>query len=134
MSKRLYCNRNIFCFSNYIYLPIRIGILHYTENYILYLVIESMITLLTAIISMQVIVNKMYPFLKNKVSSNLDSETKSSITKNVKAIVLQNIGNYLVFGTDNIIISSFISVAAVGLYSNYNMLIEISRTFNQSSF
>jgi O-antigen/teichoic acid export membrane protein len=76
----------------------------------------------------------MYPFLRNKITTKLDSGTKSNITKNVKAIVLQNIGNYLVFGTDNIIISSFVSVTAVGLYSNYYMLVEICRTFINQIF
>ncbi|WP_078432596.1 lipopolysaccharide biosynthesis protein [Metabacillus halosaccharovorans] len=112
---------------------LKIGILKYTGNYILYLIIDSTITIITTII-LTTIVNKMYPFLRNKVTEKLDSETKSNITKNVKAIVLQNIGNYLVFGTDNILISSFVSVAAVGLYSNYNMLIEICRTFINQIF
>lgn len=111
----------------------KIGILHFSKNYILYLVVESFITLITSIF-LSITVNKMYPFLKNKVSSKLDSETKGNIIKNIKAILLQNIGNYLVFGTDNIIISSFISVAAVGIYSNYNMLIEICRTFINQVF
>lgn len=112
---------------------LKIGILHFTGNFILYLVIDSIITIITTIF-LSIMVNKMYPFLRVKVTTKLDSETKSNITKNVKAIVLQNIGNYLVFGTDNIIISSFVSVAAVGIYSNYNMLIEICRTFINQIF
>ena len=36
---------------------------------------------------------------------------------------LHNIGGFLVFGTDNILIASFINVATVGLYSNYTMII-----------
>ncbi|WP_415304979.1 lipopolysaccharide biosynthesis protein, partial [Clostridium perfringens] len=36
---------------------------------------------------------------------------------------LHNIGGYLVFSTDNILISSFINVSTVGLYSNYTMII-----------
>lgn len=111
----------------------KIGILYYTENFILYLIVESLITLFTSII-LVLIVNRMYPFLKEKISDKLDFDTKRDITKNIKAIVLQNIGNYLVFGTDNIIISSFVSIAAVGLYSNYNMLIDICRTFINQVF
>ena len=128
-----YIVTGIYSVSSIVSTCFKIGILHFTKNYILYLVMESIITIITSIF-LSVTVNKMYPFLKNKVSSKLDSETKSSIIKNVKAIVLQNVGNYLVFGTDNIIISSFISVAAVGLYSNYNMLIEICRTFINQIF
>ncbi|WP_230575807.1 lipopolysaccharide biosynthesis protein, partial [Bacillus rhizoplanae] len=112
---------------------LKIVVLHFTKNYILYLVIDSMVTITTSIF-LAIIVSKMYPFLKDKVSSKLDNETKNNIIKNVKAIVLQNIGNYLVLGTDNIIISSFVSVAAVGLYSNYNMLIDICRTFTYQIF
>lgn len=47
---------------------------------------------------------------------------------------MQNIGSYLIFGTDNLIISYYVSVAAVGLYSNYYMLIEICRNFINQIF
>ncbi|SFI29120.1 MULTISPECIES: lipopolysaccharide biosynthesis protein [unclassified Bacillus (in: firmicutes)] len=128
-----YVVTGVYSISSIISTCLKIGVLHYTKNYILYLIIDSVITITTSIL-LAVIVSKLYPFLKDKVSSKLDSETKNSIIKNVKAIVLQNIGNYLVLGTDNIIISSFVSVAAVGLYSNYNMLIDICRTFTYQVF
>jgi O-antigen/teichoic acid export membrane protein len=119
--------------SSIVSVCLKIGILYYTKNYILYLVIDSILTITNSIV-LSMIVDKMYPFLKRKTTHRLDKETKRSIVKNVKAIVLQNIGGYLVFGTDNLIISSFVSVAAVGLYSNYNMLIDICRTFLNQIF
>jgi O-antigen/teichoic acid export membrane protein len=128
-----YVVTGIYSLSSIISTCIKIGILHYTQNYILYLIIDSAITIANSII-LAIIVNKMYPYLKNRVTGKLDKETKNGLIKNVKALLLQNIGNYLVFGTDNIIISSFVSVTAVGLYSNYNMLIEISRTFINQIF
>lgn len=128
-----YIVTGIFSVSAIVTTILKIGILTYTGDYILYLIIDSALTIFTTII-LTIIVNKMYPFLRNKVAEKLDTQTKSDITKNVKAIILQNIGNYLVFGTDNILISSFVSVAAVGLYSNYNMLIEICRTFINQIF
>ncbi len=48
--------------------------------------------------------------------------------------MLHNIGGYIVFGTDNMLIASFVSVTAVGLYSNYYMLINICRTFINQFF
>ncbi|TXC92360.1 oligosaccharide flippase family protein [Metabacillus litoralis] len=128
-----YIVTGIYSISSILSILIKIAILHYTHNYILYLMIESIITIINSIV-LAMIVNKMYPYLKNKIKGKLDKETRKGITKNVKAIVIQNIGNYLIFGTDNIIISSFVSVAAVGLYSNYNMLIEICRTFTYQVF
>lgn len=133
VSQKGYIVTGIYSISSIISVCIKIGILHYTQNYILYLIIDSVITISNSII-LAVIVNCMYPYLKTKVRGKLDSQTKGEITKNVKAIVLQNLGNYLIFGTDNIIISSFVSVAAVGLYSNYNMLIEICRSFVNQVF
>lgn len=133
VSQKGYIVTGIYSVSSILSVLIKIAILHYTENYILYLIIDSFITIANSII-LAIIVNKMYPYLKNKVKEKLDSGSRRDITKNVKAIVIQNIGNYLVFGTDNIIISSFVSVAAVGIYSNYNMLIEICRTFINQVF
>ncbi|WP_212935513.1 lipopolysaccharide biosynthesis protein, partial [Bacillus hominis] len=119
--------------SSIISMCLKISILYYTKDYILYLIVDSVITIVTTIVLVS-IVNKMYPFLKEKTAGKLDYKTKKNIIKNIRAIVWQNIGNYLVFGTDNIIISSFVSVAAVGLYSNYNMLIEICRSFINQIF
>lgn len=123
----------IYSISSIVTISLKIAVLYYTHNFILYLAIESFIIMTTAIV-LAVIVNKMYPFLKNKVVGKLDSETKQTIKRNIKAIVLQNIGVYLVFGTDNIIISTFVSITAVGIYSNYFMLIEICRTFINQIF
>ncbi|MBO1512369.1 lipopolysaccharide biosynthesis protein [Metabacillus bambusae] len=128
-----YIVTGIYSVSSILSVLIKIAILHYTQNYILYLIIESFITIGNSFI-LVIVVNRMYPYLRNKIKEKLDKETRQDITKNVKAIVIQNIGNYLVFGTDNIIISSFVSVTAVGLYSNYNMLIEICRTFTYQVF
>ncbi|GGD73249.1 lipopolysaccharide biosynthesis protein [Paenibacillus nasutitermitis] len=133
VSQKGYIVTLIFTLSSILSTCLKIGILTYTKNYILFLAIDSVITLSTAII-LTLVVNNMYPFLREKVIGRLDSVTKQGIVKNVKAIVLQNTGSYLVLGTENILISTFVSVAAVGLYSNYKMLIEIGRTFINQIF
>jgi O-antigen/teichoic acid export membrane protein len=128
-----YFVNGIYSISSIVSMCLKIGIISFTKNYPLYLVIDSVITIINSII-ISILANKKYPFLKSKTNNKLDKTTKDSIIKNIRAIVLQNIGNYLVLGTDNIIISSFVSVIAVGLYSNYNMLIEICRTFINQVF
>jgi O-antigen/teichoic acid export membrane protein len=119
----------IYSVSTLLTTGLKIGILYFTGNYIMYLIIDSILIIFTTIFLASK-VDKMYPFLRNKVTTKLDFETKNNIIRNVKAIILQNIGGFLVLGTDNIIISSFVSVAAVGLYSNYSMLIDICRNFS----
>lgn len=100
----------------------KIIVLVVTQNYILYLVIELFIFVLQNIVNSG-IVNRRYPYLKTKEKYALDNSTKENIIQNVKALFFHNIGGILVFGTDNILISSFISVATVGIYSNYTMII-----------
>ncbi len=99
----------------------RIIILLVTKDYILYLSIELIFFSLQNIINGR-IVNNRYSYIKTKEKHKIDQETRENLVKNVKAMFLHNIGGYLVFGTDNILISSFISVATVGLYSNYTMI------------
>lgn len=99
----------------------RIIILLITKNYILYLGIELLFYTVQNIINGR-IVNKRYSYIKTKQKHKVDLETKDNLVKNVKAMFLHNIGGYLVFGTDNLLISSFISVATVGIYSNYTMI------------
>lgn len=100
----------------------KIIILLATHNYILYLIVEAAIFIIQNLWNGKV-VNDRYPYLKSKEKYGVDWETKNNLITNVKALFLHNIGTYCVFGTDNILISTFISIKAVGLYSNYTMII-----------
>ncbi|MGG2088593.1 oligosaccharide flippase family protein [Priestia aryabhattai] len=99
----------------------KILILITTENYIFYLLIELLIYIIQNVVN-GAIVNKRYVYIKTKVKHSLDRDTKDNLVKNVKALFLHNLGGFLVFGTDNILISSFISIGTVGLYSSYTMI------------
>ncbi|KAA8997551.1 hypothetical protein F4V43_17470 [Paenibacillus spiritus] len=112
---------------------LKIGILYFTSNYILFLIVDSFMTIVTSAV-LNRIANRKYPYLKEKADGPLDPETKGGIIRNVKAIILQNIGGFLVLETESIIISTFVSIAAVGLYSNYKMLIDIARTLINQVF
>lgn len=133
VNQKGYIVTGLFSVSSILSMCLKIVILYTTQNFILYLIIDSTVTIINSVI-VSIIANKLYPFLKEKITKKIDALTKSNLIKNVKAIILQNIGSYLVFGTDNIIISYYVSVAAVGLYSNYYMLIEICRTFINQIF
>ncbi|MGL4570218.1 MAG: lipopolysaccharide biosynthesis protein [Clostridium sp.] len=100
----------------------KITILIVTGNYILYLLIEASIFTLENIYNGK-IVNRLYPYIKTKEKYAIDKGTKNNIVKNVKALFFHNIGTWCVFGTDNILISSFISISTVGIYSNYTMIV-----------
>lgn len=100
---------------------IKIVVLKLTKNYILFLLIETIIFIIENIYNGN-IVNRMYPYIKTKEKYEVDKNTKENLVMNVKAVFLHKIGSYCVFGTDNILISAFVNIKAVGLYSNYTMI------------
>lgn len=100
----------------------KIIILVSMKNYILFLAIELIVFIIQTMVNTYC-VRKRYPYIYNKDINQLDPDTKRNINQNVKAMFFHNIGGYLVYSTDNLLISSFISVAMVGIYSNYTMVI-----------
>lgn len=100
----------------------KIIVLIKTENYVYFLLIELGIFVVQTIINGQ-IVNKRYSYIKTKDKYYINEKEKVTLISNIKALFLHNIGTFCVFGTDNILISTFVSVAVVGLYSNYTMII-----------
>lgn len=100
----------------------KITVLYFTQNYILYLLIEAAIFIVQNIWNGR-IVNRRYPYIKTKQKYKIEKEIKDNLITNVKAIFLHNIGSYCVFSTDNILISALVSIQAVGFYSNYTLVI-----------
>lgn len=88
------------------------------RNYIGYLVIMILATLADNIMVSRK-ADKMYPYLKSKEKITLDEDSKKGIIKNTKAMMMHKIGGVVVNSTDNILLSKFVSLDAVGLYSNY---------------
>ncbi len=93
-----------------------------TKNYIGYLVIQILMTLIENIL-ISLKANKMYPYLKSKNKISLDGISKKEIIKNTKAMMMHKIGGIIVSSTDNIIISKFVGIVEVGIYSNYYLVI-----------
>ena len=100
---------------------IKILVLQFTKNYILYIIIEFIISLIQTMWNGS-IVNKQYPYIKTPKKYIVDKKIKRNLFTNVKAIMFHNIGGYIVTGTDNILISALVNVKSVGLYSNYTMV------------
>ncbi len=92
-----------------------------TRNYIVFLVLQIIMTLLENIMVSRK-ADKMYPYLKEKNVNKLDKITKKSIAKNVSAMTLHKIGGVVVNSTDNLIISKYVGLNEVGIYSNYYLI------------
>lgn len=71
--------------------------------------------------------DKEYLYL-NETAEALDLDIKHQIVKNTKAMICHKIGGMVVFSSSNLVLSKFAGLAAVGLYSNYYMVIAALNT------
>lgn len=101
---------------------IQIVVLLITKNYILYLLIYILSTILSELF-IALYVDKKYPFLLDKKYTKINKNELLDIFNNVKSLFLYKLGNTILNGTDNIILSMLIGIKAVGLYSNYSLII-----------
>ncbi len=92
------------------------------NNFLLYLVIQIISTIIQNII-ISIVCNHQYKYLQSNKEC-LPKEERNSILKDVRALFLYRISNLVINSTDNLIISSFIGISTVGLYSNYNLIIK----------
>ena len=92
-----------------------------TKNYFVFLGIKIAGTLLTNILLARK-ANRLYPYLTKRRKAGLPAETRTTISKNIRATLMHKIGAVVVFETDNFLIMYFIGAIAVGFYSNYLMI------------
>lgn len=102
---------------------LQIIFLYLTRNFIVYLSIQIIFSLLTNLV-LAYRANKLYPILRHKEKVQLEREERESIFKNIKALILYKIGALLTIGLDNIIISTFMGIAWVGIYCNYTLIVD----------
>lgn len=99
----------------------QIIVLLLTRNYILFLILQVINTLAENVF-ISIKADKMYPFLNEDIIDPLNDDEKTRIRRDIKALMYHKIGGSLVTGTDNLIISKFVGIISVGLYSNYLLI------------
>lgn len=100
---------------------VQISLLLWTRNYFAYLGFQTAAGLAGNIIVSRK-ADRLYPYLKRIRPKGLEPEVKKNISQNAKALILHRLSWFVVFGTDNLLMSAFVGAAAVGLYSNYTMV------------
>lgn len=93
-----------------------------TQNFYLYLVANT-VALITDNVLIYFITSKLYsPYIVNP-ESELPKEDLEPIKKNVYALIFHKIGSVFIFGIDSILITYFISLKVLGVYSNYLLIV-----------
>ena len=100
---------------------LQIAILIIFKNFILYLIVQIILTIIENL-AISIYADKSYPFLKEYRKELLTKKERKPIFDNIRALFIYKIGSTALDGTDNIIISSFVSMVSVGLLSNYTLI------------
>ena len=111
----------------------QIIILLLTKNFILFLLTAVLCTF-AANVTMSRKADKLFPYLKEECSEKLAKEEYQEIIKNIKAMLMHKLGYVVVSNTDNLLISGFVGVVAVGIYSNYFLIIGSIRQILEQVF
>ena len=95
--------------------------LKFYPSFILYIFIQLVINLIYYIV-INSYVCKEYNWLcqGNEI---LEPKAKKDLLKNVKAMFLHKIGTLIVFSTDNLVISKFLGLTSLAIYTNYQIVI-----------
>ena len=97
---------------------LQLGFLVIFKNYLLYLIINLSTGIIENLI-LSYMIDKQYPFLRNKHKITKEYLKERDFFQNSKNVVVHRLAYAVYDGTDNIVISSFLGIGYVALYGNY---------------
>ena len=97
-------------------------VLFLTKNYYLYLLVKLALRILQNVV-LNTIAGKMFPYIKEPNPPALSKTIRKDIAKKVKGLIYHKVAYFIVLGTDNIIITTFLGLFINGLYASYYMII-----------
>ena len=101
---------------------LQVTVLYFFKSYSYYLWVAIICTLLSNFtISRKV--DKQYPFLYQHKHSKVNKKSLRTIRNNIIGMVGSKIGSIVVRSTDNLLLSTFMGITIVGLYSNYLLIV-----------
>lgn len=100
---------------------LQIVVLWTTENYLFYLTVIILINILQNLYNAS-FMEKLYPDLLKGEYEPISKEDYKNLVKDCVAISIFSLHAVVIKSTDNLILSSFIGLGIVGLYSNYLMI------------
>lgn len=100
---------------------VQIICLYLFHDFVVYVVI-SVVQVIGQNIVCALLSNKIYPFIGERTADHLGKDEITSIIKDCSALFLYKLNGVVLKATDNIIISIYLGLEAVGEYSNYYIL------------
>ncbi|WP_338217641.1 lipopolysaccharide biosynthesis protein [Lacticaseibacillus salsurivasis] len=121
-------NQFVFSVGRYIFQIIFLLLFNSYVGYLVVMILSNFLSNLAITIRS----HKRYPYLKTAKQEQVDPVVLSEIKHNVVGTISSKVGAIVVSGTDNILISKFLGLTLVGLYSNYALIMtSITRLLTQ---
>lgn len=110
---------------------LQVAVLFFFHSYAYYLIVAIITTLLSNFtISRKV--DRLYPYLSQHKDVKVDKKSLHIIRNNIVGMVGSKIGSIVVRSTDNLLLSAFMGIYVVGVYSNYLLIVtSISSIFTK---
>lgn len=103
-------------------ISIQLIIIFFLKNFFLYILCESIFLIIQFLLFRRK-VTKEYDYLLDAGDGDVQNEFKQ-VKNKIKNVFFHKLGGVLVFNTDYIIISKFLSLSSVTLYSSYMMIFQ----------
>ena len=103
----------------------QIIVLFVFKSFLLYLIIQ-IVFLLFGKAYASFYLDRLYPYLNEGNAQPLDDNTKSTLFRNVRALIVHNLGDVAVNQTDNIIIDSFLGILFGNIIGSLGNLVATS--------
>ena len=111
----------------------RIIVLIYTKNFTAYILTNTFFLIAQNLVN-AIAAKRIYPQYFIRERSMLPREERIDLYKDCGALFVYKINNVVLKATDNIVLSSFVGLAIVGLYSNYLMIYQAFYSILQIMF
>lgn len=99
----------------------QIGTLIFLHDFIAYIIVVTSFTIIQTVVN-AILATKAFPHYFIKERSKLSRNEKYDLFKDCSALFVYKTNNIIMKVTDNLVLSSFIGLSIVGLYSNYLMV------------
>lgn len=100
---------------------LQILVLIWMKDFLIYLAVQIVFAILPNILASRK-AEKMYPYIADNRNVYPEETVRKDILKNVRAMFSHKLGSVLVYNTDNLIMSAFVGLGGVGIYSNYKLI------------
>lgn len=101
---------------------VQVIVLFVLHDYAFYLVVAVLSTL-GSNVAISRAVDKKYPYLSENLDAKISKEDRTEIGHNIIGMVGSKIGSIVVRSTDNLLLSAFLGLGIVGVYSNYLLIV-----------